>query len=142
MVRESPQTHRVEVHLGDADYVLVHGDEADSSLGYWITRKVLRGAAFAGLMRAVGPVGARRIGLGLAGASREHGDPRSLVAAQKAWATQEIEAGAEVVVVGHSHAPTLEPLAGGTFVNLGDFARDGTWLSVGADGPELRRFHG
>jgi len=134
---------RVDVALGGDRYVLVHGDEADDAWGYWLLKTILRGRAFAAVMRAVGPAGARRIGHEICGASREHAsDPRPLVAAQKAWAVRQIGAGADVVVVGHSHAPTIEPLAGGTFINLGDFARDGTWLAIGEGPPELRRFTG
>jgi UDP-2,3-diacylglucosamine hydrolase len=128
--------------FGGRRYVMLHGDEADTSAAYALTRAVLRGPAFAALMRLSGPAGARRIGLKLAGASREHGgDPTPLIDAQKALAAEKIRAGADVVVVGHTHRPGVEALeGGGTFINLGDFHHHRTWLAITEEGHELRRW--
>jgi len=132
---------RVDVTLGGQRFLMVHGDEADTSLSYAVTRAVLRGPAFAALMRLAGPAGSRRIGLKLAGASRDHGgDPTPLVEAQKAWAAPHLKGGVDVVVVGHSHKPGITPLEGGRFVNLGDFHHHRTWLAVDGDGIALRRW--
>ncbi|HJN75374.1 MAG TPA: UDP-2,3-diacylglucosamine diphosphatase [Myxococcota bacterium] len=129
---------RIEVELGGRRFVLIHGDEADRTLGYRLTRRLLRGPAYAGLMRLVGPARAQRIGLGLAGASYVGEPNASLIEAQVALAVEELGA-ADVVVMGHSHAPDVRALPGGTYVNLGDFLHQHTWLSVGEDGLELRR---
>lgn len=130
---------RVALRLGGERYLLVHGDEADRSPGYALTRWLLRGPAFAALMRASGPTRARRIGLRLAGSSRGHGgDSGPLVQAQKAWAIPYLQGGFDNVVMGHSHSPQIESLAGGRFINLGDFHSSGTWLAVTEEGPELR----
>lgn len=128
---------RVDVELSGQRFVLMHGDEADDSLGYALTRRVLRGPEYRLAMRLLGPERAQRIGLGLAGASYVGEPNASLVAAQKELA-QELLSDADVVVLGHSHAPGVHTLEGGTYVNLGDFLHHHTWLAVTDDGPELR----
>ena len=136
---------RLETSWGGRRFVLVHGDEADDSWGYALTRLVLRGPLFAMLMWALGPVRARRLGLRLAGGSLSlaaHAPKPWLVAAQRAWADAEVRAGrAEVVVMGHSHSLEHTQLEGGDeYINLGDFARDLRYLAVLNDGRcELRR---
>ncbi|MCB9758638.1 MAG: UDP-2,3-diacylglucosamine diphosphatase [Alphaproteobacteria bacterium] len=138
-------TATLRLTLAGRRYLMVHGDEADSRPGYRIARRVLRGRPFAALMRALGPQGARRLGLSLAGASgMAHGDgpDPALVDAQRRWAQARISAGeADVVVMGHSHAPEVRDLEGGLYVNTGDFAAQRTWLAIG-DVPALRRWAG
>ena len=136
---------RLDLTWGGRRFVLVHGDEADTSRGYALTRLTLRGPLFAALMWALGPVRGRRLGLGLAGGSRalaDHAPKPWLVAAQRAWAEAELRAGrADVVVMGHSHSLEHTQLDGeGEYINLGDFARDRQYLAVLSDGRcELRR---
>ncbi|MCP4804851.1 MAG: UDP-2,3-diacylglucosamine diphosphatase [Proteobacteria bacterium] len=124
--------------LGGRRFRLLHGDEADASAGYALTRAVLRGSVFAGVMRLAGPTRGRQLGMALAGGSRQHVAPSApLVAAQEALASQLLES-SDVVVMGHSHAPGVHHLTGGTYVNLGDFVEHHTWLAVTEDGLELR----
>ena len=130
----------LDVRLAGRRFFLAHGDEADESTGYRVTRAVLRGRAFAALMAAAGPSGARRIGHTLAGTSRDLPPSPDLVARQQAWGRAKLQAGFDVVVCGHTHAPELSDGPDGTFVNLGGFAGDRTWLAVEQDGTlDLRR---
>lgn len=135
-------TSRVESVWAGRRFLLVHGDEPDRSLGYRLTRRLLRGRAFSAMMGVAGPLGAQRIGNALAGGSRSMGRDRPsprLLEAQRMWAQSRIDDGFDVVVMGHSHAPGVHALRGGTMINVGDFVRHFTWLEVN-DGFELRRF--
>ncbi|MCB9777490.1 MAG: UDP-2,3-diacylglucosamine diphosphatase [Alphaproteobacteria bacterium] len=121
-----------------AQVVVAHGDECDGSLGYAITRRVLRGSLFAAMIESLGPVRAQRLLSRLAGSSRDHGGPPGpLLARQQAWATARAAEGADAVVVGHTHCPQDLRLAGGRYLNLGDFGRDRTWLLWDEEGPRL-----
>jgi UDP-2,3-diacylglucosamine hydrolase len=132
---------RLEPVLGGRRFVLLHGDEADESVGYKLTRSTLRGGAFSRLMHRLGPRRAQRLGHKLAGGSRDYGasEPSDkLVSAQLRLAERELRQ-ADVVVMGHSHAPGVHHLEGGTYVNLGDFVQHHTWLAVTESGLELRQ---
>ena len=120
-----------EVEFQSQRGLLVHGDEADRTLGYRAVRAVVRGRAFAGLMNALGPRRSRRVGLALAGASRHEMTPNApLLKAQANWAEERFEEGHRFVVLGHSHCPGIHRLNGGTLVNLGDFADAHSYLEL------------
>jgi len=125
--------------LAGVRYHLAHGDEADDSAGYRITRAVLRGGAFAALIEGVGPDRGGRLLRWLAGASRDRPAPLAgLLEAQRIWAQARVEEGAQVVVLGHSHAPGVTPLRGGALINLGDWRDGPRWLEVEDGVPTLR----
>ncbi len=128
----------VQVELGGLRYLLVHGDQPDRTLGYRLTRRVLRGRAFDRLMKGLGPGGARWLGHRLAGTSRRIGGGSGpLLEAQQAWAAEQLAGDVDVVVLGHSHVLGSWDLDGGRLINLGDFARDGAWLAVTEEAAEL-----
>ena len=47
--------------------------------------------------------------------------------------------GGAIVVFGHTHAPSLERLPGGHYLNLGDLLEAGTWGRVTDGVPTLER---
>lgn len=97
-----------------------HGDEADASLGYRALAWALRNPAFEGLCRALGPERVWSLQATLDHPPRGAPDPR-LVAAQRARAIDVLGRGeVDLVVNGHTHAPGLEALPGGAWMNLGD----------------------
>jgi UDP-2,3-diacylglucosamine pyrophosphatase LpxH len=121
----------ISVHFLGRSTLLVHGDEADRSFGYRLTKKVLRGPAFAGLMSVLGPRYGDRFGRALAGASRHgSGGDTALLSAQSRWAEEQFAQGVELVVLGHSHAPGIHKLPGGMLINLGDFADAYSFLEI------------
>jgi len=125
---------RFELTLNGARVLLVHGDEADRKLGYRVTRGILRGRLFAGLMKLLGPKGSKRLGLALAGASRHDSMGQSaLLEAQRSWAVERCAEGVDLVILGHSHAPGIQGLDQGKLVNLGDFSEAHTFLEMEAD---------
>jgi UDP-2,3-diacylglucosamine pyrophosphatase LpxH len=111
---------------------LEHGDAVDRSPGYRALSAVLRGRAFAALLDRVSPERAWSLLGRLSGHGDVRPDPR-LVAAQHARAGS---IDADLVVMGHTHAPELE----GRFANLGDWVRHHTWLLVEDGVPSLRRW--
>lgn len=108
--------------------VLEHGDAADRSRGYAALSALLRGRAFGALVTALGPARAWSFLGGLVGRGRVAPDP-ALVAAQRARAAALAPAGG-LVVMGHSHAPTLEAAGAGRWLNLGAWLELGTWATV------------
>lgn len=135
---------QVSVELGGRRYLLAHGDEADRRLGYRLTRRLLRGRGFAGVMRALGPGRGGELLERLAGASREHmGDVAPLVAMQQTWARAQMrERGAEVVVMGHIHWPEVVAVDEGIVVHLGAWLGHRTFLVVEDGAAVLRRWRG
>lgn len=130
----------VHVTLAGRRALLVHGDQADSRLGYRVTRRVLRGRPFAALMATLSPERAQQLGRRLAGMEQHHGGPDTeLLRLQQDWAQAQLGPDCQVVVVGHSHAPGLQALQGGHLVNLGDFVHHHTFGLGDAKGFRLMR---
>lgn len=127
----TPTWDGVAVHLS-------HGDEVDTSIGYRALSGVLRGSAFAAVVDALGPERAWRLLARVAGTPSGTPDA-TLCAAQIVQARTRVAEGYALVVSGHTHAPALHELAGGVYVNLGDWVRHHTWLRVEDGRPTL--FH-
>lgn len=126
--------------LAGRNFYLAHGDEADVSGSYRLTRTLLRGPVFAGLMRALGPVRGLALLKRLAGSSREHmGDQMPLLQRQRQWAVPHLRNGAEFVVMGHVHWPGMVRLPDGIVVHLGDWVSHYTFLLIEPGVVELRR---
>lgn len=124
----------IRVHLS-------HGDAADRSAGYRAACAVLRSRPFAALVDGLGPERAWRFLGRLAGRPIGEPDPTLLAgqqAAAAAWLAADLGSPG-LVVVGHTHAPSLRRLPGGAFVNLGDWVRWHTWLLVEDGRPTLYR---
>ena len=133
------QVHGVHTRTVDGQQVcLAHGDEADSSTGYWLVSTLLRGRPFATLMDLLGPARGMRLLHTLAGSSRDHMDSAApLLAAQEIWAAERIRQGADIVIVGHTHQPGMVPVEGGTLVRLGGWGHDRTWCLLEGGAPRL-----
>jgi UDP-2,3-diacylglucosamine hydrolase len=121
-------------------FYLAHGDEADTSARYQLTRALLRGSMFAGLMRLLGPTYGMALLRRLAGSSRDHmGDQQPLLEAQRAWARPHLSEGAQYVVMGHVHSPGMVELPEGTVVHLGDWVSHFTFLLIEESRVALRQ---
>jgi UDP-2,3-diacylglucosamine pyrophosphatase LpxH len=133
----------LELELGGLRLLLAHGDEADRSWGYRLTRALLRSEAFDRSVLALGEARARSLLAHLAGASRHRpASPGPLVDAQRAWAAPRLRAGVQAVLMGHIHVLELAPLGGGCVVHTGDWASRRSWCWIGEgelglmEGPE------
>lgn len=139
-VLQAEVTGPVRLTLAGRQFFLAHGDEADTSRGYSLTRSLLRGPVFAGLMRALGPVRGTALLRKLAGSSRDHmGDQQPLLERQRVWATPHLQAGAEFVVMGHVHWPGVVTMPEGTVVHLGDWVSHHSFLLIETGEVSLRR---
>lgn len=121
---------------------VAHGDEVDHTAGYRVASAVLRSRAFARLVEALGPVRAWRLLSRIAGPVGAGSPDARLCDAQQVRAAEILADGADLVVYGHTHAPGVHALPGGTYVNLGDWVRHHTWLLVEDGVVDLRRFDG
>ncbi len=130
----------LELRLGGLRAVLSHGDEVDRSVNYRVLHTVLRGRGFSWLLDHVGSQRAWEILHRLAGPLGGGKPDAALVAAQRDLAGVRIAAGAELVVMGHTHAPSCERIDAGWFLNPGDWVEHRTYGVVRGREVELRRF--
>lgn len=118
---------------------LSHGDEADTSRGYQLASAALRGRPFRAFVDTLGPERGWRFLGRVAGHPGGVPDGRLLLV-QRSIA-EGLLAGHDLVVMGHTHAPSHDRLGSGAYVNLGDWVRWHTWLLVEDGVPTLFR-HG
>ena len=133
---------RLRRALGALQADLSHGDEVDGSTRYRAFHRFLRGRGFARTLDALGPDGAWALLHRLAGPLGEGAPNPALVAAQRQLAAERLAAGADLVVMGHTHHPELTRLGGGWFLNPGDWVTHRTYGVVTGAEVELRRFVG
>lgn len=156
----------ISVHFDDIERTiagrrcyLAHGDgKAFNDTGYAILKRVLRARVSNALFRLIHPdlgiglaafasrrsrdhtaqknYGAGRGGAGSGGADERAGETDGLAA----FARRKIEEGVQLVVMGHSHRPLRLDLPGGTYINLGTWLRDRSYLVLTEEDMELRQF--
>jgi UDP-2,3-diacylglucosamine hydrolase len=146
----------VAVHFDDIEReidgrrcYISHGDgKAFNDTGYRILKRVLRARVSNVLFRFLHP----DIGIGLAAyasrRSRDHtaqknydGEKPGESDGLHAFARRKItDEGFQLVVMGHSHRPRCTAIDGGTYVNLGTWLRDRSYLVLGDGVLELRQF--
>jgi UDP-2,3-diacylglucosamine hydrolase len=119
---------------------LAHGDEADTSRGYALTRWLLRGWPFAALLWILGPKRGWNFLRRLAGESRGHpADQSALLARQREWAQGKMGGGTELVVLGHVHHMGIHRTGAGAVVHLGGWCDERSWLDWSPEGVWLSR---
>jgi UDP-2,3-diacylglucosamine hydrolase len=146
----------VEVHHGDVERVIAgrrtyisHGDgKAFNDTGYLILKKILRASLSNTIFRLVHP----DIGIGLASyasrRSRGHTDVKVYTDADRgegdglrAFAGKKIlEEGFDLVVMGHNHKPVRVDYNAGTYINLGTWLKDRSYLVLDEQTLDLREF--
>jgi UDP-2,3-diacylglucosamine hydrolase len=147
----------VQVHGDDVERTIAgrrvyisHGDgKAFNDTGYLILKRVLRSPISNALFRVIHP----DIGIGVASwmsrRSRQHtegkdysGGPRDGEAdGLQHFAQQKItDEGFDLVVMGHNHLPVRRDYPGGTYINLGTWLGDCSYLVLDERTIELRRF--
>lgn len=128
---------------------IAHGDgKAFNDFGYLVLKRVLRARISNALFRFLHP----DVGIGTAAyasrRSRDHTAQKNYDGGQPgesdglyAFAERKItDEGFQLVVMGHSHLPRRVDMSGGTYVNLGTWLRDRSYLALDASTLELRRF--
>lgn len=139
----------IEREIAGRRCYLAHGDgKAFNDTGYMILKKVLRARISKGLFRLIHP----DIGIGAASyishrsrgytAGKDYqgekpGESDGLYAFAERKITQE---GLQLVVMGHSHRPRRVDLPGGSYINLGTWLNDRSYLVLDEEMMELRQF--
>ena len=107
-------------------FYLYHGDGlAVKDTGYKILKSILRNRAAQWAFRWLHP----DVGIGLARtsshSSRQYtsGKKYGPIDGMRLEAEKQIQAGADYVIMGHRHIPAMEQIAGGLYINLGDWLR-------------------
>lgn len=125
-----------ELRIDNKRVYLHHGDGlARNDLGYRIIKPVLRNRLNIWLYRWLHPDIGVRLARGSSRSSRDYssqkhyGEDSGMVE----LAAAKIREGMDIVVMGHRHIPKLEKIAGGTYVNLGDWITHNTYAEM-ADG--------
>lgn len=145
----------VELHQDDVETTIdglrcyiSHGDgKAFNDTGYLILKKVLRARSAQFFFRMLHP----DIGIGAAAyasrRSRDHTDQKDYAGEQpseadglQAFAEKKIDAGFDLVVMGHNHRPASIEHGRGRYVNLGTWLRDRSYLVIDEGRVELRQF--
>ena len=111
---------------------LAHGDEADRSLGYRLTKRTLQGALFGALMGQMGESWGSRVLTHLAGEQKSDlfrdNDRRA-----RDWLKTKLVDGTTLAICGHFHLPSHEHHEAGEVVTLGaGGGRCAVWLVDGA----------
>ncbi len=114
-------------------FLLAHGDEPDTAVGYRALSTVLRSRPFGALIDGLGPERGMALLRRLAGPRHpvDAPAPEELVAAQRAWAAQRLEdPDLDGVIMGHSHVLGEVDLPGGTLWHTGAWYGLRSWLEV------------
>lgn len=141
------QTHAeaFEVLVDGKRIHLHHGDGlASNDLGYRLIKPVLRSRLSIGLYRWLHPDIGVRLARGSSRTSRQYtatkdyGEDQGMIA----YATKRIAEGCDIVIMGHRHRPTLRPLDGGLYVNLGDWITFNSYAQMDSGSIELKTWDG
>jgi UDP-2,3-diacylglucosamine hydrolase len=124
---------------------LHHGDGLGlNDPGYRFIKPILRSRMSIALYRWVHPDIGVRLARGSSRSSRAYtsakdfGEDQGMIA----HATEKIRAGADVVVMGHRHVPSLRQIGAGVYVNLGDWITYNSYAVMRGGIMQLRAWNG
>lgn len=124
-----------------------HGDTRTiNDLRYQIYRKLIRLKPVKQLFGLLHPDFALSLGTLLSRSSRTRQEKPALrkakTAGLKHYATKLITSKkADIVVMGHSHIPTLEQIEAGYYINCGDWINHFTYVEIDAGNPTLKQYY-
>ncbi len=119
-----------EIMLHKKRVYLHHGDGlAEHDLGYRLIKPILRSRLNILLYRWLHPDIGVRLARGSSRTSREYTSNKHYgeESGMLRFAEERIRAGADIVVMGHRHVPRLQEVAGGVYINLGDWISHQTY---------------
>lgn len=133
----------INVHFDEFDIVLDgkkifmhHGDGFTSNdYGYNILKKILRNPINIKLYRMLHPDLGVTLAKKISRTSRKHSSNKHFGEedGMKIAATKKIEAGYDIVIMGHRHEPSFQKIGNGLYVNLGDWISHFSYAEM-ADG--------
>lgn len=133
-VRDSP----VMVTLDGKRLYLGHGDEADTSPIHRLSQKIFRSRFNIFLFSLLHPNPGIKLAESLALANRKRGKNKEPILA--GYARQKIGQGYDIVVLGHTHTPALEPVGSGWYMNVGDWVTNFSYGLLDKGIPEIGKF--
>jgi UDP-2,3-diacylglucosamine hydrolase len=140
ILRQTP----LMVELAGMRAVLAHGDGLGrGDWGYRAFKPVLRAGISRVSYSMLHPTPATAFAMLFSDTSRKYLRKKVRIIPRhlRAWAGEQLET-CDLVVAGHTHVPSVTPMAGGLFVSLGDWISSFTYLKVEEGIPSLERFEG
>jgi len=128
-----------ELELEDYRIYLSHGDgKSHSDRGYLILKKLLRSNWANYLFRRIHPDWGIKLAAGSSHKSRKHTDQKSYGDSDgiKDFALERINAGCDIVIMGHKHELIDLHYEGGRYINLGEWISGDPYFAV-LDGKSL-----
>jgi UDP-2,3-diacylglucosamine hydrolase len=114
----------------DRKFYMFHGDGlTNRDAGYRILKRVLRNSFSRWLFRLIHPDMGFALARSVSHKSRGYTSSKKYgeLDGQREEAERRIKAGADFVIMGHSHRPVLENIGSGVYVNLGDWIKHRTF---------------
>lgn len=129
---------------GGKTVYLHHGDGlAANDLGYRLIKPILRNRFAIAAYRWLHPDFGVRLARGSSRTSRQYTSTKNYgeEEALAAFAGRKIREGIDIVVMGHRHAPVLQEMGGGVYVNLGDWISHRTYGELSEGIMKLRTWN-
>ena len=130
----------LDVSLDGKRVFLAHGDKLDRALVPRVFRVLMRSQVNGWLYSLLHP----DMGIGLAREvarlSRAESTKPSLVEDMAKFATDKLDCGFDIVIMGHSHVPELRQLGRGAYLNVGDWVTHFTYGVIRDGVPSLHGF--
>jgi UDP-2,3-diacylglucosamine hydrolase len=136
------QSEPIERIFAGKRFYICHGDGVDpTDRGYRFLKRVFRNRLNIWMFSLLHPDLATWLARRSSSTSRKHTgqktrEDRYLLE----FASRKIDEGYDVVIMGHSHAPALELVNGGTYINLGDWIRHDTYAVFDGRSVTLREW--
>lgn len=130
----------ITLQIGNKNIYVAHGDQADRSPKYRITKLILRSFLFDWYMKGIGPQKGYQLLQKLTVKSRAKAvDSKAILQQQKTWAQNHFKNGIDIVIAGHSHHCEKIGLHGGELYCIGDWVHLFSFLSIENEELKLHR---
>lgn len=130
----------LDVVLDGKRVFLTHGDTLDRSFVPRLFRVLMRSRLNGWLYSQLHPDIGIGLALAVARANRVKNSKPSLVEDMARFAEGRLSSGFDIVVMGHSHVPEVRRLAGGVYLNVGDWMTHFTYGVIRDGVASLQRF--
>lgn len=130
----------LDVTLDGKRVFLAHGDTMDRAFVPRFFRVLMRSRLNGWLYSQLHPDIGIGLALAVARANRVKGAKPGLVEDMAGFAADKLASGFDIVIMGHSHAPELRKLAGGVYLNVGDWMTHFTYGLIRDGVASLQRF--
>jgi UDP-2,3-diacylglucosamine hydrolase len=130
----------LDVTLDGKRVFLAHGDTMDRAFVPRFFRVLMRSRLNGWLYSQLHPDIGIGLALAVARANRVKGANPGLVEDMARFAADKLASGFDIVIMGHSHVPEVRRLAGGVYLNVGDWMTHFTYGLIRDGVPSLEKF--